>query len=88
MRLIGKHKIQPLLRGCLETKIWVLALADEIKNTVWISEDDLKAFYPSAFRDAEGVFIFRVEPNSCAVKVKFCFINKIAFISQVIVSGQ
>jgi mRNA-degrading endonuclease HigB of HigAB toxin-antitoxin module len=88
MRLIGKHKIQPLMQGCLETKVWVLALADEIKNTVWVSEDDLKAFYPDAYKDAEGIFIFRIEPKPCVVKVKFCFINKIAFISQVIVGGQ
>ncbi|MFT4803554.1 MAG: mRNA-degrading endonuclease HigB of HigAB toxin-antitoxin module [Psychroserpens sp.] len=88
MRLIGKHKLQPLLNGCSDTAIWVLAWADEIKNSVWLSENDIKDYYPSVALDNSGVFIFQVEPRVSAIKVRFCFVNKIACISQVIVSEE
>lgn len=81
MRLIGKDKIQQLLRSDNAGSKWLRAWVAELANANWKHPDDVSKQFPNHRRSDDNSFIFPISNCSQEVCIKIAFQQNIAIIT-------
>lgn len=81
MRLIGKEKLQRLLRADDEARIWICAWVAELANANWKHAADVCHQFPNARQTDSGLFVFPICNCNKEVCLQIAFQQGIAVIT-------
>ncbi len=81
MRLLGRDKLQDLLRADETVRTWVCAWVTELTTANWKQAADVSHQFPSVRRSDQGHFIFPISNCTKEVFLQIAFQQGIAVIT-------
>lgn len=83
MRLLGRDKLQPLLRLGQDTSNWIRNWVSELSHANWKSVEDVLRQFPKASCTGGTVFLFPVAQQIYSIEVTIMFPMALAIISNI-----
>ena len=80
MRLIGRHRLQPLAEQGAAPRKWALSWVAEVRDAQWSSTEDVLRQFPNVSLE-NNIFLFPVLTTATSVVVLFAFPHQIALIT-------
>lgn len=81
MRLVGKEKIEPLLRFDESARAWLCAWLAELANANWKQPTDVGYQFPNARQTESGDFVFPIANCNKEVCIQIAFQQGVAVIT-------
>jgi mRNA interferase HigB len=83
MRLVGKEKLQRILRTDDSARTWICAWVAELSNATWKQPLDINRQFPNARQSDSIHFIFPISNCNREIYVQIAFPQGIAVITDV-----
>lgn len=81
MRVVGKEKLQPLIRADELARAWLCAWIAELSNANWKQPEDVSRQFPNARQADLGHFVFPISNCDKEVCLQVAFQQGIAVIT-------
>lgn len=83
MRLVGKVRLSPLLKGNDKTQSWTRSWVADISQAHWKHESEIYVRFPKVSKLDHDLFFFSPHHNNVGIEVKFAFLQGTALIKNV-----
>ncbi len=81
MRLLGRHRLDPLFAKGAPVRRWTLSWVAEVVTGTWTCPADVISQFPSLCQENENIFIFPVTSCTSSIALLIAFPQQIAVVT-------